>query len=46
MGYQSGNGANEFDALTTIVERLTEDVDNPSLRAELQGFAALHSRAA
>lgn len=46
MGYQSGNGANEFDALTTIVERLTGGVDNPSLRAELQGFAALHSRAA
>lgn len=46
MGYQSGASANDLEELTTIVDRLTGGLDNPSLRAELQGFAALHSRAA
>lgn len=46
MGYQEGRRAADGAGLTEIVARLTEDVGDPYLAAELQGFASLHNRAA
>jgi hypothetical protein len=42
MGYHQGAGG----GLVEIVERLSEPVDDPCLRAEIRGFAQLHSKAA
>jgi hypothetical protein len=45
MGYMElGNGSEE--TLARLVERLTDGVQDASLRANLRGFAELHSRAA
>lgn len=46
MGYQAGPDADTVEDLVKVVARLTRGVDDPFLRAELNGFAALHSRAA
>jgi hypothetical protein len=44
MGFFDRTGQGE--SLTDMVERMTETIDDPSLRAHLRGFAELHSRAA
>jgi len=46
MGFQPGAAADGFEDLIAVVSRMTETVDDPSLRAHLRGFAELHARAA
>lgn len=45
MGYMELGSGSE-DTLARLVERLTDGVTDASLRANLRGFAELHSRAA
>lgn len=46
MGYRAGPDTSGSGDLATIVERLTEGVEDASLRAHLRSFAALHRDAA
>jgi hypothetical protein len=41
MGYEAGQGS-----LAELVYQLTSMIDEPSLQAQLRGFAQLHSKAA
>lgn len=45
MGH-SGAAAARGATLASMIERLTDCVQDPHLRAELRGFAAIHDRAA
>jgi len=46
MGYRSGGDTGGLEDLDALVARLTECVEDPSLRAHLRSFALLHSKAA
>lgn len=47
MAYQeSGTVGDEFADLSGIVSALTEQINDPDLKAQLRGFAELHARAA
>lgn len=46
MGYRAGHDAADDATLEAIVAELVADLDDPNLRAQFIGFAALQSRAA
>jgi hypothetical protein len=46
MAYQEGASADAFDDLVAIVTRITETIEDPSLKAQLRGFAEVHTEAA
>ena len=46
MAYQEGGSADGFSDLVQIVMGMTEPLADPSLKAQLRGFAELHARAA
>ena len=46
MAYQEGGSAEGFSDLVGIVGGMTDPLANPSLKAQLRGFAELHARAA
>lgn len=46
MGYQDAGNRADVEGLVSIVERLTERIADPSLKAELRSFAEIQIRAA
>lgn len=46
MAYQPGGSADNFSDLVEIVDRMTDSIADPSLKAQLRSFAQLHARAA